>query len=146
MVLDARQTSRNITPLAENIRSALSQAIETQRYVSTNHLAPTELPLFAQPDSTLLLLGNRLGELETQHIDEGSLPAIFNSLSEALYYDTTHTDYGHYPNQAPNTPAAMGAYQDMRSSIEQSSQSAERDMYSFQTLGARPMLWITDYV
>ena len=146
MVLDAREASRNVVPTSAAIRDALNNALDTQQRLASATVPTKNLGFFAQPDSLLADLGTQFVDLESQPLEESTLPAIFETVKETLFDDPSNPDYGYAASLAPNTPTAISALDKMRTDVDLSRQNANRDLYSFQVLTARPLTWISDIV
>lgn len=141
MMVDAREQSRTVPTLARQATDALKHALAVQETVANDVLTTNNISFFARPDSLLEIDANRLLARESEAIDDKKVPEIFQRIAEQLYIDEAHPDYGRFPGRAPQTADAMSAWQEMQAGLITAQLSAETDIFTFESLAPRPLLW-----
>lgn len=141
MIVDAREHSRTVPTLAQQATEALEHALTVQEMVANDVLTTGNISFFARPDSLLETEANRLLAQETSAIQDKKLPEIFQNIVDQLYRDEAHPDYGRFPEAAPQSLDAMAAWQEMRAGLISAQQSAETDLFTFESLAPRPLIW-----
>ena len=146
MLQDARMSSQRISGLAEKATSALQHALDLQNSISLSPLPPKELSVFSKSSTETSKLGQRIAQLSNQFIDGERSSSLLQSIQEHLFGDTDHHGFSYTASEVHASDKALDALNNMRSSITQARQSAELDIYSFQTISPRPLLWLADNV
>ena len=141
MMADARNAGNRLSEVGENLTQTLNAAINAQTYAASDLSNVNEPAFFAQPDSVLREWGQNLADRE-----RAVLPQALETIRAALFEDNVRPDYGHFPGEPADTPAALEALQTMRAGIANARRSAESDIYSFEGLTARPLVWSSDHI
>ena len=145
MLQDARASSQKISGLTEQATTSLQNALDLQKTISDSPIAAKEFSLFSKSSSSLAQIGQRIEQLAST-INPDSYPSTLQSIQNALYEDEDRPKFNYVRDQASASEAASEALTKMRSSIDQARKSADLDIYSFQTISPRPLLWLADNV
>nr|MBX2821420.1 hypothetical protein [Rhodothermaceae bacterium] len=145
MLQDARASSQKISGLTEQATSSLQNALDLQKTISESPIASKEFSLFSKSRSTRSQVGQRIEQLGSSVLSE-SYPSALQSILKDLYDDENHPELNYVREQAYASEEASEALAKMRSSIDQARKSADLDIYSFQTISPRPLLWLADNV
>ncbi|CAN0297694.1 unnamed protein product, partial [Laminaria digitata] len=146
MITDARQFGNAVPEHTLAATTSLKNALDIQRSLAYDLVKSGELPYFAQSDSLLAGTGDNLLTLEKSVLELDKLPAIFETLSDALYNDDNHPDYRSYRTIEATNPRTLAALQTMSTSVDQARRSADSDIFALNGLLPRPLLWNSDYV
>jgi len=146
MLQDARASSQKISGLTEQATTSLQNALDLQRTISEAPIASKEFSLFSKSPSALSEFGQRIEQVGSSFIGPESYPSALQSIQSDLYNDENRPELNYAREQVYASGEASEALTKMRSSIEQARKSADLDIYSFQTISPRPLLWLADNV
>lgn len=146
MLQDARVSSQRISGLAEEATNALQQALDLQSTISQSPLEPKELSTFSKSGEEISRLGEQVSNISSQFIASEDNSSTLESIQEDLYEDSERPAFSYAIDEVHASEAALESLNQMRSSITQARRSAELDIYAFQTISPRPLLWLADYV
>ena len=146
MLQDARTASQRISGLAAEATNTLQNALDLQNTVSQSPLAAKKLSTFSTSSAAISDLGQQLSSISERHLTPEKTPLILQTIYEELFEDEGRPEFDYTTDQIYASERTREALNQMRSSIIQARQSAELDIYSFQTISPRPLLWLADYV
>ena len=144
MIQDARVSSQKITGLTEEATASLQDALDLQLSIAQTPILAKNLSTFTQSNNQLSLLGDRMGQIGSQFLGEDSLSPLLKSIREQLYFDEERPERNYVAGQPYASDLALEAFNQMQSSIANARRSAEIDIYAFQTISPRPLLWLAE--